>query len=512
MTRDVRKTVCFAVCIAILLAALGILAWATKGFRNWNAEEWFNYWGKGKPSVAEPDKPSDDSGFDISDDAKDGNAVMTAGDGKGVAFSGRMLARADYAANRIADTADTAYTLTATVQPSYATDKTVDWSVAFVDPESDWATGKTVTDYVTVTPDSDGSATAKVVCLKAFGERIKITVMSRSNPNVTAYCFVDYKEKLLTAALSLSGGEVDESVYTGTWQLADPTTTEFSYALGSKYVNSSFSWNCLLDLIGYDFTLDGGATMHTGYRSIQLRNDGMFFFKTMSSPDTSVNFSDYTAETAKNFKIYIKSEPTVPDETVSDSGQKNTRMHFLLFKDLFEKQPDPVTLSADSVLTVVGGTEYGLVLDCTYSDYTIKREAGLVSSVCDFSLVANFNTLINYDVDCNTFTTTAYPARRNLLLNDTFVINTDYLGRILGLSDSYFTDGMLNDSGKTVVSEVIAAYKTASVAVPVLRLNLQLTDTDGAAMYFVTYSFFLDMGDLKFSVTDVTLDDSAIEY
>ena len=87
-------------------------------------------------------------------------------------------------------------TLTATVKPDSAADKTVDWAVAFVNPSSEWATGKTVTDYVTVTPSSDGSTTATVKCLRPFGEQIKVTVTSRTNANATASCTVDFSARL----------------------------------------------------------------------------------------------------------------------------------------------------------------------------------------------------------------------------------------------------------------------------------------------------------------------------
>lgn len=88
-------------------------------------------------------------------------------------------------------------TLTATVKPDTATNKTVDWSVAFVNPSSAWASGKSATDYVTVTPTSDGSTTATVQCLKDFGEQIKITVTSRDNENAKASCTVDFRKRIV---------------------------------------------------------------------------------------------------------------------------------------------------------------------------------------------------------------------------------------------------------------------------------------------------------------------------
>ena len=70
-------------------------------------------------------------------------------------------------------------TVTVTVKPDNATNKKVDWSVSFVNPDSEWAAGKTVTDYVTITPESDGSNKAVIQCLQDFGEQIKVGRMPK---------------------------------------------------------------------------------------------------------------------------------------------------------------------------------------------------------------------------------------------------------------------------------------------------------------------------------------------
>ena len=87
-------------------------------------------------------------------------------------------------------------TIQATVKPDNATNKNVSWSVAFVNSASAWATGKNVTDYVTVTPQSAGSNIATVECLQPFGEQIKITVTSESNLNAKAECTVDFAKRI----------------------------------------------------------------------------------------------------------------------------------------------------------------------------------------------------------------------------------------------------------------------------------------------------------------------------
>ena len=125
----------------------------------------------------------------------EGNSMVS---GKTYAMPQRMV----FAATAAEDvTASEGITLTVTVSPETADNKAVDWAVSFVNPSSSWASGKTVTDYVTVTPTSDGALTANVNCLKAFGEQIKVTVTSRVNPKATAECTLDYARRILDTAL-----------------------------------------------------------------------------------------------------------------------------------------------------------------------------------------------------------------------------------------------------------------------------------------------------------------------
>lgn len=90
----------------------------------------------------------------------------------------------------------------ATVMPSDAVNKEVDYSI-------DWGYAPThgtepVTDYVTVTQDSDGSAYATVSCKKAFGEdKIIVTVITRDG-GFTAMCTVSFIGKIDTMSLESS--------------------------------------------------------------------------------------------------------------------------------------------------------------------------------------------------------------------------------------------------------------------------------------------------------------------
>lgn len=101
-------------------------------------------------------------------------------------------------------------TLKATVKPDYV-EQSVSWSVAFVDSSDEWATGKTVTDYVTVTPTEVGSTTATVQCLQPFGAQIKVVVASTEDSTKTAECTVDFQARLvdITIKFNFSEGNSD---------------------------------------------------------------------------------------------------------------------------------------------------------------------------------------------------------------------------------------------------------------------------------------------------------------
>lgn len=99
---------------------------------------------------------------------------------------------------------ENSYTVTATIQPASALQK-ANWSVAWKNNGSSWAMGKTVTDYVTVTPTEEGALTATLNCVKAFSEQVILTVSAVANENKTATCTVDYQQRLNVNSLSLGG-------------------------------------------------------------------------------------------------------------------------------------------------------------------------------------------------------------------------------------------------------------------------------------------------------------------
>lgn len=128
-----------------------------------------------------------------------------------IALTSVKLLSEEYATYGVSAQAESAYTITATVYPDDSgTNTWLDWTVSFADETSEWATGKTVTDYVTVTPIGSSLELSKKVtvsCYGAFGEQILVTAASQDNPEITATITVDYVQKL--GAFYLSFGDVE---------------------------------------------------------------------------------------------------------------------------------------------------------------------------------------------------------------------------------------------------------------------------------------------------------------
>lgn len=131
-------------------------------------------------------------------------------------------------------------TIIASIEPSDATNNDIAWDVQFVDPDSEWATGKTVTDYVTILPDSAGySGVCTVTCHQAFGEQIIVTAQSVANPDVKQSCTVDYKQRVTDVWSEINGKRFDfedndNPFYSVGYLLQTTTEANFQLAVDQK--------------------------------------------------------------------------------------------------------------------------------------------------------------------------------------------------------------------------------------------------------------------------------------
>ena len=168
-----NKVITILSCVLVLAVIVAIAGFCSKLFNK-------------KPATAETPSTVTDENGDILND------------GEIHPMPARMMfARAPMLAAENAAESNSVITakIAANISPYNATNKKVDWAISFVNESSEWATGKSVTDYVTATTANDGDLVASVSCLQPFGEQIQLTVTSRDNPEAKATCLVDYKQQ-----------------------------------------------------------------------------------------------------------------------------------------------------------------------------------------------------------------------------------------------------------------------------------------------------------------------------
>lgn len=118
-----------------------------------------------------------------------------------MAFCSAVMPMSDETGTETQEFETISVTVKATVLPADA-NQNVSWHVVFANAESEWATGKTVTDYVEVTPTYEGSTTATLSCKKSFGEQIKLVCTSVENAEISASVTVDFIQTIELQSLT----------------------------------------------------------------------------------------------------------------------------------------------------------------------------------------------------------------------------------------------------------------------------------------------------------------------
>lgn len=351
--------------IAVVLALL-ILAGSAVGIGravtgSWDIREWFK-----KPDTEQnqPETSDDNGGAVINERASNGIKLMSA-----------RIAPTAYAANGISPQADSAYTLTATITPADANNKAVDWSIAWVNSNSAYASGKTVTNYVTVTPTSDGALTANVECKQAFGEQIKVTATSRDNPAMKAECMVDYAQKITNMSLAFGNVNCVQNDYTPIGWVTGANATSSGGAVNFSYDTSIYTRAENFN-ISVDVDLHYEQLGASPFNSLKFNNS--VFQEAMESAivdNESVNV--YFNESF--FVSYLVG--TAANKVVQNSMWTNGALPFVqyLFKGGYEEN------ERDCFYFTVTVT-----FDGTYSDYTYttKLYVGSYTHVSDVTGVS----------------------------------------------------------------------------------------------------------------------------
>lgn len=93
-------------------------------------------------------------------------------------------------------------TLTARVQPEGA-DASCNWDIAWKNASSSWASGKKLSDYMTMEV-SDDTMSVDLVCSQAFGEQIIVTATSLADSSKSAQCTLDYEKRIVDVTIGIN--------------------------------------------------------------------------------------------------------------------------------------------------------------------------------------------------------------------------------------------------------------------------------------------------------------------
>lgn len=176
---NVVGIIALIVAAAVTVTTLGV---GTSGFKDWSFSRFFP---KSEVQEQQPDDEQPDGG-------KEDNTVITAGEENGLKLMTATISPENYAEYGISTLAESAFSLTVIITPSNATNKSVDIIGRWKNAQSEWASGKSVTDYLTINQTSDGSLTATGTVLQSFSEPIEIVATLRNQEEITATAQVNY--------------------------------------------------------------------------------------------------------------------------------------------------------------------------------------------------------------------------------------------------------------------------------------------------------------------------------
>lgn len=169
--------------------------------------------------------------------------------------------------------------VSATVLPvDAAVDKSVDWLVAW----SDDTKTEPVSDYITVTPTSDGSANATIKCFKAFEGDIIITVKTRA-ANFFDTCKVSFIGKPTSFNVSTNSASLTSGSFGSYYALGSSSSYQFN-------LNAANEINQLGDL-NYEVQVIAHGSIVTKDQDYNTKTDGITW---IDGTESTLNLSSIT--------------------------------------------------------------------------------------------------------------------------------------------------------------------------------------------------------------------------
>lgn len=198
--------------------------------------------------------------------------------------------------------------ITATVSGD-ATDKSVTWSIAWKNASSAWASGKSIAEYITLTPNDEDNS-VQVDCLQAFAEQAIITCKANGAEDLTATATVDFVKRIVGVKVDCDKINLADSSSTS----AAKTTFTASVTYGIGTVENKDSVTVAIDNIDFELS----SAVQTGIAGDVANLKAMsasyvYTAKTNKTPSQQsstanvvVGFNDFLTLTGSQGEIYVK--------------------------------------------------------------------------------------------------------------------------------------------------------------------------------------------------------------
>lgn len=228
-------------------------------------------WGK-KPDIEQTQSTTD-------------NIVISPIESRGIELCSATVPTAEYANYGIdARTVENVFELSVTYTPTNTTFQSTNYTIAFKNPNSAWATGKVVTDYADLQHEN-GSKNAVLTVKKSFQEQIIVKAISERDNTKSATFTVDYLCTDVSIDLTSYRFACDEDIYVTPCRWIGGTLAPESdghvYVVFAIWGASQISAKSGLSVNEYvvysldEETLSGSSSV--SYIALILRNAGNYY-------------------------------------------------------------------------------------------------------------------------------------------------------------------------------------------------------------------------------------------
>ncbi len=349
MRKSTFRAIIAFLLIAVFLVCGWLIGWQVTGEIN------PSQWGK----------PKDDNDNQT-------NVIITEGGSHGATILCAEIPVSDFAAyNLDEEETESAFTLTLSVTPETAVVTNFTWSAEFVNSNSEWAQGKDINDYYTLTPAEDNRS-AVAACKQAFGEQIRIKAVYDGDVTIYATKMADYVKRIVGINLKYNSIACIYEPCTSS-DLEPFSDCQFVYGVGTvqgtyAYQNSTaYLWFELSD-DAYNYLTSSTSTSYQYMSNFFAANAGYGIKKETTHKNFSYDENDgwdilhecdgselisgYNWQTVKNYSSYAAALREMVEHTTNQ-----LRVAIQVTYKYGDSFSEDITVYSDWVTTPVSNIE-----------------------------------------------------------------------------------------------------------------------------------------------------------